>query len=79
MSFSSSKSQFRTTIYKENITKNKIPKTSEKTSNPRKLKKKPQKPLKTSDISLVSRDIGNTGLHSCNACVPARLLRGCTT
>ena len=50
-------------MYKKNITKKKIPKISEKTSDPRKPKKErniPRKRLKTSDISLVSRDIGNT-------------------
>ena len=56
MSFSSSKSQFRTKIYKENIAKNKIPKTSEKQAT----RENTAKAMKTSDISLVFRDIGNT-------------------
>ena len=34
-----------------------------KNKQPVKAKKIPRKPLKTSDISLVSRDIGNTATH----------------
>ena len=38
ITFETSKSQLSTKIYKENIANNKVPKTSEKTSNPRKPK-----------------------------------------